>query len=476
MPAKKTTIIITGLLLAANAWSATHYVVPPGTAGVAPAEPYTSWATAGTNIIEVVNIARDNAAPRTVWVTNGIYYPTNQIVVVNEMQLKSVNGYTNTILNGASASTNRCVNLNNSDGIGKESLFQGFTVTNYTGIVDYFSGTVYGYNAKIFDCLITGNRVNYSGLGGAYAAGIYALQNVVISNCTVRGNYAVRSIGGVSMGSYCQLLDSVIEGNRAGSYYGGGVAMSGGSDILVSNCYIINNKFTGSHEAGGGGITCYVYESLRNKIVSCVITGNTSTTYGGGVRIYANGKGEFINCTITGNSAARNGGGAYADRWLTLRNCLVAQNTAATNGGGVYLTTSTNTVESCTIVSNYAVISGGGLYLADSGSATNNIIYHNTAGVSAANFANTAGNTGLDYSCVFPAVNGAGNTTNDPRLANLNGGNYRLGKDSPCINTGTNLDWMTTASDLDGRMRKRYGIVDMGAYEKVYEGSIYTGY
>jgi len=67
---------------------------------------------------------------------------------------------------------------------------------------------------------------------------------------------------------------------------------------------------------------------------------------------------------------------------------------------------------------------------------------------------------------------GQGNITNDP-MFKYPGDAYRLFPGSPCVNTGTNQDWMTNAVDLDGRMRIRYGTVDMGAYETIYEGTIY---
>jgi len=68
---------------------------------------------------------------------------------------------------------------------------------------------------------------------------------------------------------------------------------------------------------------------------------------------------------------------------------------------------------------------------------------------------------------------GRGNITNNPLFVDAANTNYRLSANSPCLNTGQNQDWMTNAVDLDGRIRIRYGRVDMGAYERIYEGTIY---
>ena len=54
------------ILLGMNCLAATHYVVMPGTPGVTPTDPYTNWATAGTNIIAVVNAAMTNTPTRLV--------------------------------------------------------------------------------------------------------------------------------------------------------------------------------------------------------------------------------------------------------------------------------------------------------------------------------------------------------------------------------------------------------------------------
>ena len=224
----------------------------------------------------------------------------------------------------------------------------------------------------------------------------------------------------------------------------------------------------------GGGIDV---NCGPNYIDSCVITGNVATSLGGnnfgggGILIESQLVGEDVyvnNCRIIGNSVNNFGGGINGSRYF-LKNSVVANNQALTNGGGLFI--STGCVENCTIVSNYAGVSGGGLYINGPAVGTNNIVYFNTAGT-ANNFTNTTGNTGLSYSCVFPAVAGTGNITNDPSLKNLAGGDYHLNNNSPCINNGMNHGWMTGALDLDGLARIRYGIVDMGAYERINNGTI----
>lgn len=72
----------------------------------------------------------------------------------------------------------------------------------------------------------------------------------------------------------------------------------------------------------------------------------------------------------------------------------------------------------------------------------------------------------LNYCCTTPNSGGTGNLTNEPMFAYLGGGNLRLLSNSPCVNAGTNQDWMTGAVDLDGRPRIIDGRVDMGAYER----------
>jgi len=420
-------------------------------------------------------------------VTNGTYNLTNVIAITNTLTIQSasVNGRDVTILKGGYPTlTNRGFWVSS---YAAGSIIDGFTVTNFsTGNGTYAGGAggfIYG---TIRNCLITGNKSLPIDPGSGYGGGLTVNNGTIISNCILQGNTCANGGGGIYLygdGKNVLIVDSVIRDNNTylGEYWngncGGGIYIPGTitTNIIVSNCYIINN--TSRH--GGGGVAIGSSRGPIN-IISCIITGNVAAgknatdfprSSGGG--IYSSSTNVHIsNCRITDNVASNNGGGVYDSFGVNLRNSLVARNrTVTNNGGGVW--TSTGIVESCTIVSNYAKVTGGGLYIDTVGSGTNNVIYFNTAGVSANNFTNTAGNTGLSYSCVIPAVDGTRNITNDPSLVNLDGGDYRLKGNSPCVNAGLNKNWMTNAVDLDGRSRIRYGAVDLGAYEAICGGTIY---
>ena len=175
------------------------------------------------------------------------------------------------------------------------------------------------------------------------------------------------------------------------------------------------------------------------------MTGNSASQYGGGVY-----HGTLYNCTLTGNKAY-SGGGAYDG---TLYNCTLSGNSASWYAGGG---ASVGTLYNCTLTGNSAYY-GGGVY---GGTLYNCIVYYNTA----TDDFNFCGGT-LNYCCTLPAPGGMGNMTNEPMFAYLAGGNLRLLSNSPCVNAGTNQDWMVDAMDLDGRPRILGGRVDMGAYER----------
>jgi hypothetical protein len=246
--------------------NAVHYVAADSANPVAP---YTSWATAGTNIQDAVDAATVPGA--VVLVNNGIYATgghafrgTNRVVIDKFVTVRSVNGPRFTVIDGGHSV--RCVYL--TDGT---TLF-GFTLSN--GTADN---------------------------GGSPGGGVFCESSAgVVSNCVLTGNSA--SSGGGAYGG--TLNNCTLSGNLAA--YGGGALAS-----TLNNCTITSNSAYGT----GGG-------ARDSTLNNCTVTGNSAFGFGigGGAHDCA-----LNNCTLTGNSASSGGGGAYGG---TLNNCIVYFNTA----------------------------------------------------------------------------------------------------------------------------------------------------
>jgi hypothetical protein len=275
-----------------------------------PVAPYTTWATAATNIQDAITTA---AAGDVVLVTNGLYATggksmdgeiTNRVSVDKAILVQSVNGPAATIIQGAwdPVSTNgpgavRCAWLTNSATLSGFSLYGGATraasstgsFLNGGGVVgDWVNGTV---EPTVANCVIMGNAAN--GYGGGACS-------VTLDSCTVDSNLAfIANVGGTVYGF--------------GS--GGGAAFCNLNDCLVTANTAIN---TGDSSSGGGGAySCYCTD--------CAITKNFNTYSGGGA--YSS---TLINCTITDNQVGHAGnvgpvwGGGVTGCQLT--NCIVYLN------------------------------------------------------------------------------------------------------------------------------------------------------
>ena len=133
-----------------------QYVAP---SSLNPVAPFTSWATAATNIQDAVDAGFVGG---TILVSNGVYLgngrvlvgSTNRLVVTKPMNLQSLNGPAATVIDGAGAM--RCAHLAN--GV----VLSGFTLTN---------GTALGSGGGLW-CEST---------------------SVVVSNCVLAGNFSRRS-------------------------------------------------------------------------------------------------------------------------------------------------------------------------------------------------------------------------------------------------------------------------------------------
>lgn len=258
------------LLLAGNhsLLAATHYV---DLNSANPVSPFTSWATAATNIQDAVDAA---VSGELVLVTNGIYATgghkwvdsgTNRVTLTNSITLQSVNGPAVTWIEGrrvsgsggALANAVRCV------GIGGSAVLSGFTLTNGSG-----------------------------GLGNYPSGG---------------GVAAIRTITAASLVTNCIITDCVATNSTGG----------GASRVNLANCVLIRN----SASSGGGASAC--------SLINCLVVSNTATTGGG---VYGNstlGYSTINGCTIVGNTGGgvANGGGG------TMRNCIVYYNTGGNYTG-----------------------------------------------------------------------------------------------------------------------------------------------
>jgi hypothetical protein len=181
-----------------------------------PVSPYTSWATAATNIQDALN---DSSYRDTILVTNGVYQyggysyaGSNRVYAGNGQTIQSVNGPAFTIIKGyqVPGTTNgpnavRCVYLQ------KGTTLSGFTLTNGATPDLQSGGGVNCPGAIVTNCVIIGNAAFLG--GGTYLG--------TLVNCKLIGNSAIES--GWGGGAYnSTLIDCLLTGNQSG--YRGGAA------------------------------------------------------------------------------------------------------------------------------------------------------------------------------------------------------------------------------------------------------------
>ncbi len=257
--------------------------------------------------------------------------------------------------------------------------------------------------------------------------------------------------------------------------FGGGVAFGDSpSDVVVSNCVIINCSAVSGGGAASATSTGNSPDFGGGTLVNCLLTNNQATGLPGFPPVGANGGAakncRLINCTLAGNGRYANspgavvGGGAFA---CVLQNCLLVGNTTTNSfsqgpGGAAAYSVLTD----CTVAQNSGG-PGAGVY---SCWLTNCIVYDNQG-------ENHAADNFVAYSCTTPMpTDGVGNITNAPLFVDVTNGNFHLQAGSPCINAGNNAN-APRPTDLEGNMRIAGVRVDIGAYEFQGTGLIdFTGW
>ncbi len=361
-----------------------------------------SWETAKATLQAGVDVQNVIGGP--VWVSNGTYVVTNEIVVARPIAIQSVSGPESTVVDGQGVT--RCFNLSDA-----ACVISGLTITN--GYSESGGGGIHcaDFQPMVTNCYIVGNSAPFGG-------GIY---RGTTDHCTISGNVAL--------------------------YSGGGKY-----DGIATYCLISDNKAGGD----GGGLSVV-------RADHCTITGNTADGFkGGGGMFY----GSAETCIIRGNVATNGGGGGVSYYLFTVspysapvQNCIISGNLAL-NGGSVY----DGTVINCTIVENSALREGGGVYSDWGLELMNSIVWYNEAVSTGDDFWGSSYRSTV-YSCCRDLIHGVdGNITNAPVFVDAANGDYHLLSNSLCINWGDNAA-VIGATDLDGLPRIVGGYVDMGAYE-----------
>jgi len=380
--------------------SNTNYVSTAGTH----LWPYSSWATAATNI----NAALGAASTGNVILVDDGTYDTETVELNRPMTLKSLRGPLAARIDGKDV--RRCL------AITAAALADGFTLVH--------GAAPHGGGAYLSDGEIR-NSLVHSNTASDYGGGIYFAQDGLASQCAIGNNTAYGGGGiefdGGGTASACEILENTA------LYYGGGADCWGGGTL--TNCLIRDNRSGGY----GGGVECWEGGTLYGS----TMIGNHADYDGGGVESFYWNRGAVVyNSLIAGNSAGRYGGGA--DLW----------------GGGVFW--------NCTIIGNTAGM-GGGVYCLDAADIRNSIIYYNQAAVGD-NILNH-GQTGHVYvsTCALPLQAGAGNIASPPLVSGLQDAHLLAG--SPCIDSGNNA--FADGTDIDETARIVNGVVDRGCDEFV---------
>jgi hypothetical protein len=307
----------------------------------------------------------------------------------------------------------------------KDMILDGFVVTN-GGSDD--TATVYYNNTPI----------QHSCGGGIYAISNMesspTLSNLIIKNNKVTANGA--AFYNYSNGTSAPKLTNVKMLNNMSGERGGAFYIDGDNTAPEIN----NSLFAGNSTFAHGGAILCVGNNVSPVFYGVQLSGNKANEGAGAYLVALGGtaKPVIVNTTICGNNAEVNGvGGGLAIKAANEKSSPKIVNTVIWgNGGGQYPDYCLDGVQSSDLVYDNNLIEG-----------------------------ESFGGSNLTGATVPLFVNPV-----DAQMAPTTAGDYRLQKNSPLIDKGTN-NFTHLNTDLAGKARIFNAITDIGAYE--YQG--YTG-
>jgi hypothetical protein len=317
-----------------------------------------------------------------------------------------------------------------------QSVLRGFTIThgNGNGI------SLFGASPTIEENIITANSGcnNVTGVLSFFASPTIR-HNTITNNVDLcgfssqGGGILINGNAGSANAPIArtQILNNTITGNQTSSQGGGGIAITGGGNALIQSNTIESNSTTGN----GGGI--YIENGSTADIVQNLIDNNTAAVGGG---IHQTLASFFPGSLMLNNTVANNSAGSGAEVFIDgqdgniafTNNLLIDSSTA----GAIFCGLSSGQVP--TFLRNDVFSQGGAAY---------------------------------SGACQDGGPGNFGNINVDPQFASPANGNFHLQTTSPAIDAGLNANGLPDV-DLDGNGRigpgnagTCVGSADLGVYE-----------
>jgi PKD repeat protein len=282
--------------------------------------------------------------------------------------------------------------------------------------------------------------------------GIYALNtDLVISNSTIRDNYAKVRGGGIYLdGSNAELVGNAITGNQAGqgsSASGGCIYMSNSdseltNNVIKDNWVYVAGSYTTPSGLGGGIYASQSNPTLRGNLIQGNAVQGSNNRYARGGAIYLNNSDpDLINNTITGNTVGT--GGTY---YIVLE------------GGGIYAYQSEPTIVNSILWNDMQQE----IFAADSyADSTITVAYSDVRGGQAGIVTNDSALVNWE----------PGNIDSDPRFTDAANADFTLQETSPAVDAGTAyFAWNGRVLVDLGATEYNGAAPDMGAFESPYLG------
>lgn len=448
-----------------------------------PTSPYSSWATAATELQNALSIATPS---QQVWIAEGVYLPGGNRTSTFLLDVDGISvfgGLTSgmgslderdwvahrTVLSGDILSND--VGFSNNS----ENCYHVMTITSNASLngLIFVSGNADGTNdnnevgggiyikdagyptTRIDNCVFSNNACARTGTEGEGGGAIYTwFCSSTLSNCTFNMNDADganASGGGMYIyGGQTDLMACNFTSNTCG---GTGGALS--IDVNAS-ANIYDSSFVGNSARAAGAIDVSVAQVL---IDGCEFIQNQAVNlYGGAVYFWScSGTNRLLNCLFDGNEAVGRGGALGGGRsTVDLLNCTLVGNHAQDDGGAVYAHFDNTTIllANCILWSNKSDMAWDAFYGTDADCATtfDSCLVEGGAGEMVAT-------NGATLSYAGPLL------TTDPLFVDYTAQDFHLRGDSPCLDTGTNIPVVLPTLDMDGQPRFFGVAVDMGMDE-----------